>query len=559
MPDSTKTCAVSGSSFVVTEQDQAFYKRVSVDPPSLAPHERERRRMAYRNERSFYNRTCDLCKKQIVSVYTEDAPHPVYCSDCFWGDRWNAFDYGRPFDPDKPFFTQWKELHDTVPQMAMVNALGENTDYSNWCYRAKNCYLAIASDDCEDCYYGNYMFNSNDCCDCLYIQDCQWCYESINVKNCYECFYSRSLEDCDNCWFSFDLKGCSHCFGCVGLRHASYCIENTQYSKEEYEERINSIILTSKTVEEWLEKRRNLRLSKPHKYADIIKCEECTGDNITNSKHSFGCFDSYGLEDSKYITNGPGNVKDCYDLTGTKEAELCLEGTAVGGPGSMNRFCYMAYDGCHDVLYATNNAAMKSSFGCVCTRHAEYCILNKAYSKEEYKKLKTHIIEHMRKTPYPDGDGSATEWGEFFPVSLSPFGYNETIAQEYYPLTQDEALHLGYRWKRDDPHEFQTQTVDFPETITETPDSIVNESFSCETTGRSFRIIPQELEFYRRYGLPVPRKHPDERHADRMRQRNGHTLYDRTCDKCNSAIISPFAPDRPETIYCERCYQNTIN
>jgi hypothetical protein len=27
------------------------------------------------------------------------------------------------------------------------------------------------------------------------------------------------------------------------------------------------------------------------------------------------------------------------------------------------------------------------------------------------------------------------EWGEFFHPSLSPFGYNETVAQEYYPVT----------------------------------------------------------------------------------------------------------------------------
>ena len=26
------------------------------------------------------------------------------------------------------------------------------------------------------------------------------------------------------------------------------------------------------------------------------------------------------------------------------------------------------------------------------------------------------------------------EWGEFFPSSISPFGYNETVAMEYYPI-----------------------------------------------------------------------------------------------------------------------------
>jgi len=35
------------------------------------------------------------------------------------------------------------------------------------------------------------------------------------------------------------------------------------------------------------------------------------------------------------------------------------------------------------------------------------------------------IIEHMQKMG---------EWGEFFPSSLSPFGYNETVAEEYYPI-----------------------------------------------------------------------------------------------------------------------------
>jgi len=34
---------------------------------------------------------------------------------------------------------------------------------------------------------------------------------------------------------------------------------------------------------------------------------------------------------------------------------------------------------------------------------------------------------------------SSGEWGEFFPIEMSPFGYNETIAQEYFPITQDES------------------------------------------------------------------------------------------------------------------------
>ena len=39
------------------------------------------------------------------------------------------------------------------------------------------------------------------------------------------------------------------------------------------------------------------------------------------------------------------------------------------------------------------------------------------------------------------------EWGEFFPSSMSPFSYNETIAQEHFPLAREEALKRGYAWR----------------------------------------------------------------------------------------------------------------
>jgi len=32
------------------------------------------------------------------------------------------------------------------------------------------------------------------------------------------------------------------------------------------------------------------------------------------------------------------------------------------------------------------------------------------------------------------------------PASISPYAYNETVAQEYFPLTQQETLSRGWRW-----------------------------------------------------------------------------------------------------------------
>ena len=64
-------------------------------------------------------------------------------------------------------------------------------------------------------------------------------------------------------------------------------------------------------------------------------------------------------------------------------------------------------------------------FACCGLSGQQYCIFNKQYTKEEYENIVAKIITHMQTTG---------ERGEFFHPSLSPFGYNETVAQEYYPL-----------------------------------------------------------------------------------------------------------------------------
>ena len=47
-------------------------------------------------------------------------------------------------------------------------------------------------------------------------------------------------------------------------------------------------------------------------------------------------------------------------------------------------------------------------------KRKQYSILNKQYSKEEYEKLRAHIIEDMKKNPYVDSLGRVYTYGEFF-------------------------------------------------------------------------------------------------------------------------------------------------
>ena len=130
------------------------------------------------------------------------------------------------------------------------------------------------------------------------------------------------------------------------------------------------------------------------------------------------------------------------------------------------------------------------------------------------------------------------EWGEFFPASLSPFGYNETVAQEYYPLSRSEAISQGFNWS---DYEAPFPKVEkiipasrLPDNIDDIPDDILAWAIECEVSKKPFRIIKQELEFYRKHHLPIPRRHPDVRHMDRMKMRNPRKLFERLCDceKC---------------------------
>jgi len=186
--------------------------------------------------------------------------------------------------------------------------------------------------------------------------------------------------------------------------------------------------------------------------------------------------------------------------------------------------------------------------------------LNKQYSKEEYEELVPKIVEHMKQT---------REFGEFFPVTLSPFAYNETVAPEYFPLTREEVESRGWKW-RDQVDEIPKvekiiPAEQLPDSIDDIPDSsavalaeaddILNWAIKCEATERPFIITKQELAFYRQMKLPIPHLHPDERHKRRMARRDPSKLWDRTCGKCRKKIRSTYAPERAEKkIFCEECY-----
>lgn len=543
-----KNCKQCSTNFEITDADRGFYEKIDIPEPSLCPGCRMQRRIRFRNFFNLYHRKCDLTGKSILSMYDVDAPFPVYEMYEWWGDKWSGFDYGRDIDFTRPFFEQLKKLHDAVPRMSIVNVQCENTDYCNLSFQSRNCYLVFGNVMNEDCYYGHIVWQSKNCFDCLYTYRSEHCYECVDCVQCYNVFFSQSCDNCSGSRFMVNCVGCRNCFGCVGLKNKEYHIFNQSFSKSEYESRmaefnqgdIKLIDIAQKRVKELIGK-------EIVKYFHGFGCENVTGDYLYNCKNVFDSYDAKNCEDCRYLATAESFVNS-YDINYSPDkSEWCYNCVAVVGHELFN--CHNT-NNCANSLYCDHCYNSKDCFGCAGLKSQRYCILNKQYSKEKYEDLKNRIIEHMKRTG---------EWGEFFPHKVSPFGYNETMAQEYFPLTKDEAKEKGWRWKEIKAQKYKGgPKYKIPNDIKDVKEDICNQVLVCEKSEKLYKVIPQELKFYKTHNLPIPRCCWEQRHKDRMALRNPRRLYDRKCDKCQKPIQTTYSPDRPEKVYCESCYLKEV-
>ncbi|MCR4328155.1 MAG: zinc-ribbon domain-containing protein [Patescibacteria group bacterium] len=566
-----KECSIQ---FPIEADDIEFYEKFKVPAPVRCPDCRQRRRYAWRNERVLYRRNCDLCGKSAVTIYSPNKPFKVYCPPCFWSDKWTGFDYGHDFDFSKPFFPQWQELQLQVPRIALLTKNSVNSDYTNHSNNNKNCYLSMGTFDSENIMYStNVLKPSKDCMDCYLMSfeaGAELAYECVDSLRIYNCQYSALLKDCTDCFYSYDLRGCSNCFLCWNLRNKQYCILNEQYSKEEYEKKIVEYRLGSARAREelYVQFREVIEARALRRFAVIERSAAVSGNSIINSKSCLHAFDAHKVEDSKYaiVCGDAKNTMDSYHYG--YACELIYESHALIHDYDV-KFTHLSYDNSH-LEYCDSCHNSENLFGCVGIKQGKYSIFNKRYEESEYATLKEKIIAHMKETG---------EYGEFFPPTLSPFGYNETQGQVYMPMTKEEAAAKGYKWEEVIPGTFGKETLtpeSIPDDIKDVPDIIVKEALACVRCKRNYNIVQAELDFYRRTNTPIPRLCPECRYRRRLTLRLPRKLWHRQCmcdykihentakhahhpeGQCPNEFETPYVPERKEIVYCEACYNAEI-
>jgi len=550
--------------------------------------------MIWRNEKIFFKRKCDATGKEVFSMFPSAAPVKVYDRDYWWSDEWDAVEYGRAYDFTRPFFEQLKELIQSVPWPSKSFLYNVKSDYCMNCSGLKNCYFLFDADYSEDSSYGVAIKQSKTCFDNFLIDACELCYDCFFCTRCYKTLYSENCEDCQDTFFSRDCINCMQCFGCVGLRNKSYCIFNTQYSKEEYFEKLKEFSPGSyASVIENKKKAHDFFLKFPVKYMHGSNNINVSGDYIYHCKNVHDSYMVRESEDSRYcytLKLSPG-ARNCYDYDlFAWNAERIYECNNVGYNAANILFSALVYLNVSDIEYSLSCNSANNLFGCVGMQKKQYCILNKQYTKEEYVRFLPQIKEHMNALPYRDAQGREYPYGEFIPAELCPYAYNESLVQEYMPLSRAQAKKNGFLWRAPVLKEYATTMSwkNLPDHSNDVPGAITKETILCQewdenseraqehNCTKAFRITEAELEFYRKMLLPLPRKCFYCRHYARTQERTpvlkkyrrgcacGSTAYKNIvahvhgARPCQNEFETSYALDRPEIVYCETCYQAEI-
>ena len=185
-----KNCKTCKKDFEIAEEDLDFYEKLKAPAPNYCPDCRAARRLAFRNERTLYKRTCSKTGKQIISIYPEGTPFPVYDQHIWWGDDWDALDYGQEYNPNRPFFEQLAELKKKVPRISLLNINSVGSEYGNNIEDSKNCYLTFAAQQNQDCMYGRLIYRNRFVVDCDFVQDSELCYNCTDIRKCYNIIFS---------------------------------------------------------------------------------------------------------------------------------------------------------------------------------------------------------------------------------------------------------------------------------------------------------------------------------------------------------------------------------
>lgn len=551
MESPTKTCQDCGNLFILSNIELVMYKKIDLVIPGICTRCRFIHHMAVWPFGKFRVGQSDFSKKDLITILPENTRYPVYTSKEWWSDDWDAMDYGQDYDPSKPFFEQMKELQEKVPRPHQQGKQNIGCDWCDDAWESKNCYLSRSVFRTENLIYGYRAVDTKDSVDISHVYTLDQCYDCGYCFSSYNLLFSKNCRDCMDSSFLFDCRNCFNCFMSWNLRGKSYCIENVQYTKEEYIEKMKSINFGSYRELQKLKNRYEeiLKNNVVHKNTFNIKTYNSVGSYMTNCNQ---CTNVFFWEDSENCVNCLRGLKskDCIDLTGCWHIEV--SGNNIGCTNAYDLKYSIWCDGARYSEYCDQCLEIDNCFGCVGVRKKKYCILNKQYTKEEYEKLKEKIISDMK---------NSGEYGQFPSYSLGLCPYNLSTGLIYFPEVTKEFIEKkgGYWEDMSDQKVEGLKTEDLPDSIDDVDPSISKQALICPVTGWRYNISSEEFAFLKNKKIAIPRVHFDVRTKERMVSLSQTMAEEYICMYCKNNTTAYYPKSWGyKNIACESCYQKEV-
>jgi hypothetical protein len=546
-----KVCTSCNEKFEITDRELLMYEKVSLVIPSICVQCRWKHHMAFWPFGKFRTGKSDLSGERLITILPENARYPIYTSKEWWSDAWDPMNYGQDYDATRSFFDQLKELQEKVPRPHQQGAQNVDCDWCDDAWESKNCYLSRSTLRAENLLYGYRAIDIKDSADISHVFNLDQCYDCGYCFSSYNLLFSKNCRDCIDSSFLFDCRNCSNCFMSWNLRGKSYCIENVQYTKEDYIAKMKNINLGSHNeLQNFKNQYRDiLKNNAVHKENFNIKTYGSVGTYMTNCNN---CTNVFCWEDSENCVNCLRGLKakDCIDMTGCWSIQV----------SGNNSCCTNAYDlkgsiwcdGARYSEYCDECLEVDYCFGCVGLKKKKYCILNRQYTKDEYENLKEEIIKDMKESG---------EYGRFPPYSLGLLPYNLSTAAIYFPeVTKDYVEDRGGYWEEGENKIIEgIPTNELPDSISEVDNSISKQALICPVTGWRYNISEAELAFLKNKNIALPRVHFDVRTKERLMpmSQTRNEAYD--CTYCGKNVMAYYPKSWGyQKIACEECYLKEI-
>lgn len=547
----SKICEHCKEKFLIKDDEFVLYTKVGIELPVLCFFCRLKLLFSFWPFGKFRKGLSDLSGESFITVLPEKPRYPIYTLSEWYSDKWDAMSYGQNYDSSQSFFTQLKALQEKVPRPHQLGSKNTGCDWCDDVWESKNCYLSRSMIGCEDLLYSYRNINVKNSIDAVICFNSERIYDCADCYNSYKLFYSTHSRDCIDSYFLYDCRNCQNCFMSWNLRNKQYCIENVQYSKEEYEKKLSEYNLgIYSSVLALKERFHDLIQNKVvHRQNFNYKSYDSEGDYLLNVKNCKNCFTLSESEDCHSCVRGMGQ-KSSIDIVGSFNIEISGNSCCCQPSGYALKYCVHSPSRYGE--YLDNCIECEYCFGCVGIQKKKYCILNKQYTKEEYEVLKEKIIIDMKQRG---------EYGKFFPYDMAICDYNFSNAMIYFPDTQkNEILEKGGYWLEvDESHIEGVTTSELPDAIGDVSEDITTKALVCPETGWRFNISPNELSFYRINNIPLPRQHFDVRLKNRLQYITVLQAYPYACFYCQKDINAYYPPEWGyQKVACEDCYKQNI-